>query len=81
MAWCGSPDSLFAEPSNRLARKIDPDTLHLRVEFQSVTAHLAAITGLLVTAKRRSGIEHVVGIDPDKTGLDGLGETRNILGA
>jgi len=34
---------LFPKPADRLARQIDPHALHLRVEFQSLLAHLAAV--------------------------------------
>src|SRR3954463_5743912 len=44
--------------------QINPDTLHLRVVLECVSAHLAAETALLVAAKWRRRIVHVVGIDP-----------------
>src|SRR6266571_1521397 len=63
-------NNLFPKPPDRFARQIDPHALHLRIEFQRVLAHLAAITRLLVTAKWRRGIEHIEGIDPDNARLD-----------
>src|SRR6266404_3272102 len=66
---CGKLVCLLPKPTNRLARKIDPDALDLRIEFERVLAHLTAIARLLVSAKWRGGIEHVVGIDPDDAGL------------
>ena len=55
----------------------------LRVHLERVLAHLSAVTRLLVTAEGRSGIEHVVGIDPDHAGLDLFRETmraRDVAG-
>src|SRR5262249_15077481 len=77
--WPGAdrPTALFAEPSNRLARKIDPDTLHLRVKLQGLFTHFPAVTRLLVATKGRSSIEHVEGIDPHHAGLYLLRKTMS----
>jgi hypothetical protein len=39
-----------------------------------VLAHFAAVPGLFVTTERRCRIEHVVGVDPDDSGLHGFGK-------
>src|SRR2546427_11679708 len=71
----------LSKPTDRLTRKINPHALHLGVELERVLAHLAAVARLLVTTERRSGIEHVVGIDPNDSGFHRASEpmrTRDV---
>src|SRR6266404_5588176 len=78
---CGH-DFLFPKPTDWLARKIHPDTLHLRVKIERVLTHLASVTRLLITSERRRGVHHIVGIDPDHARFDRFCETmrtRDVL--
>ncbi len=50
--------------------QVHPDALHLRVVLERVHAHLAAEAALLVAAERRRGVVDVVGVDPDRAGLE-----------
>ena len=60
-----------AAPGTRgLQRKPDPDALGLGVQLQGVMAQFAAEARFLVTAKRRAGVEGVVGVDPHRPGLE-----------
>src|SRR5262245_24055106 len=61
---------LFAEPADRSARQVNPNTLDLRVEVKRMTVHFSPITGLLVAAKRRGRIKHIEGIDPNHASFD-----------
>src|SRR6185436_6138038 len=45
--------------------QIHPDTLDLRVVLERMRAHFATEAAVLVTAKWRGGIVHIVGVDPD----------------
>src|ERR1035437_2205858 len=44
------------------------DGLHFGVHFQSFVAHLAAPSGLLVSAEWQRRVEHVVAVDPHRPG-------------
>ena len=50
------------------------DSFHFGVVVEHFLAHLAAPAGLLVTAERQRGVEHVVAIDPDRAGADAAGQ-------
>lgn len=59
------------------------DGLDLSVVLQSVGAELTANTGGLEATEWSLVGEHVVVVDPDGTGLDGIGDTDsgiNVLG-
>ncbi len=47
-----------------LLLEVDPHALDFRVVVERIRAHLAPDARLLVTAKRRRRIEHVVAVDP-----------------
>src|SRR5687768_4938104 len=63
---------LLTKPANRLAGKINPHALYVCIHLQSMLAHFPAVARLLVATKRRCGIEHVIGVDPDNAGFDFL---------
>ena len=70
IAWLMTASLPFwrSQPRYILALHGGANRLHLRVHFERLVAHFAAPTGLLVTSKRKSGVEHVVAIDPDGAG-------------
>jgi hypothetical protein len=49
--------------------------LDLSIVLQSVGAELTAQTGLLITTEGSLGEDHIVVVDPDGTGLQGVGDT------
>jgi hypothetical protein len=50
--------------------QVHPDALDLRVVLERVGRHLAAEAAGLVAAERRGGVVDVVGVDPDRPGLE-----------
>ena len=65
-----SPNPSPQPPSSPYMIEIHPDALHLRVVLERVHAHLAAEAALLVAAERRRRVVDVVGVDPDRAGLE-----------
>lgn len=49
--------------------------LDLSIVVQSVGAELTAQTGLLITTEGSLAEDHIVVVDPDGTGLQGVGDT------
>src|SRR4029077_10600492 len=57
-------------PAGPAASDLQPDALHLGVEVEGVAAQLAPVAALLVAAEGRARIEHVVAVDPHRTGAN-----------
>src|SRR5574337_1415357 len=65
------PSALSPQPSAlHLNIQIHPYALYLRVVLERVDAHLAAEPAGLVAAERRRRVVDVVGVDPDRAGLE-----------
>ena len=68
---------LLSKPTNGLVRQIDPDTLDLGIKIERVPAHFATVARLFEAAKRRGGIEHIEGVNPDNSCFDVPGKTMS----
>jgi len=53
---------------------LDNDVVDLGVGFQGVDSHFPSIAALLVTAKRRGGVENIMAVDPNGPCLESSGD-------
>ena len=68
---------LFLNPlSEESTAESDPDGLDLCIVGQGILAKLTANTGLLEATEGHLVAEHVVGVDPDGTSLERVGDTE-----
>src|SRR6266540_5918326 len=72
------PESRLPNPESRL-RQVHPHALDLRVFLERVMAPLAAEARLFVAAEGKAGIVEVVGVDPDRAGLESPGRAESLL--
>jgi hypothetical protein len=71
-----SLEEFYASPlSEQSIAQTVVDGLDLSVVLQSVGAELTTQTGLLETTEGSLVGDHVVVVDPDGTGLEGVGDT------
>lgn len=69
-------EEFYASPlSEQSITQTVVDGLDLSVVLQSVRAELTAQTGLLEATEGSLVVNHVVVVDPDGTGLEGVGDT------
>ena len=61
-----------------LLRQSDGDCLNLGVRLQSVLAQLPAHPGLLVAAEWDLSLQHVIAVDPDRSGTQRVGHVERL---
>src|SRR6202049_5109277 len=70
----GNSSALFPRSTNSLLavilRNRGANSLDLGVLLEDLVTHLAAPTGLFVSAEREGGVKHVVAIDPNGSGAE-----------